>query len=160
MCKKLSSCGSDASAACAPVRGSSAKQYSARQPNCCTLQFNPYLRYDFFTPSAHLEAKTIDLSNCGCNKLFVSVARTAAIASALPDSVPPRPDTSTSWLLSCFSICSAISLLKPYAATGTPPPIVFPTTKISGFRFQSFVQPPGPAQIVCVSSIAKSVPYL
>ena len=47
----------------------------------------------------------------------------------------------------------------PYAALGIPAPRVLPIVTMSGSRPHAFVQPPGPALIVCVSSISSSVPY-
>ena len=43
-------------------------------------------------------------------------------------------------------------------ATGTPAPSDLPIVKMSGVRPQAATQPPGPAEIVCVSSIDSSVP--
>ena len=40
-----------------------------------------------------------------------------------------------------------------------PPPMVLPMTKKSGSRFHAAVAPPGPTQIVCVSSITSKVPW-
>ena len=47
----------------------------------------------------------------------------------------------------------------PYAAAGMPPPMVLPITKKSGSRLHAAVAPPGPTQIVWVSSITSKVPY-
>ena len=53
---------------------------------------------------------------------------------------------------------AAISGVKPYTAAGTPLAIAFPMVSTSGFRRWAAVYPPGPAQIVWVSSITRSVP--
>ena len=55
-------------------------------------------------------------------------------------------------------IRSPISSLNPYVPTGMPPPIVLPMTSMSGSRPQARVAPPGPAQIVWVSSMIRIVP--
>ena len=44
---------------------------------------------------------------------------------------------------------------RPYAAAGTPPPIGLPITSRSGSSPWAAVYPPGPAQIVCVSSMTQ-----
>ena len=49
-------------------------------------------------------------------------------------------------------------LLEP-GGEGIPAPSVLPIVTMSGRRPQARVQPPGPAQIVWVSSITSSVPY-
>ena len=54
---------------------------------------------------------------------------------------------------------SATSALMPYAAHGMPPPIGLPTTTKSGSSPQAAVQPPGPAQSVCVSSMTSSTSW-
>ena len=51
-----------------------------------------------------------------------------------------------------------MSAVIPYAAAGTPPAIGLPITKKSGSRSHAAVHPPGPAQIVCVSSMTSNVP--
>ena len=55
-------------------------------------------------------------------------------------------------------IRSAMSWVKPYVATGMPPPIVLPMTNMSGSSPSARVMPPGPAQIVWVSSMMRIVP--
>ena len=87
-----------------------------------------------------------------------SVARIAASESGLPASVPPMPPTSSSQLDAGRAIRSATSAVMPYAPIGTPPPIALPTSRRSGSRPSAPVQPPGPAQSVCVSSMISSVP--
>ena len=52
------------------------------------------------------------------------------------------------------------SAVRPSAPAGTPPPIALPMTSMSGSRPQACVQPPGPAEKVCVSSMISSVPCL
>ena len=87
-----------------------------------------------------------------------SVARAAAMASALPVRVPPTPEVS---IVSCFtglSSAAATWAVMPYAAIGTPPPMVLPTVTKSGSRPHAAVAPPGPTQMVWVSSITSSVP--
>ena len=55
---------------------------------------------------------------------------------------------------------SATSAVIPYAALGIPAPSVLPIVTKSGSRPHAFVHPPGPALIVWVSSMTRSVPYL
>ena len=86
------------------------------------------------------------------------MARIAASASALPVSVPPTPATSISWPSIGPESRPATSAVMPYAAQGMPPPIALPTTSRSGSSPHADVQPPGPAHIVCVSSITSSTP--
>ena len=48
---------------------------------------------------------------------------------------------------------------SPYAPDGMPPPIALPITTMSGASPPRAVQPPGPAEIVCVSSMMSTAPY-
>ena len=47
----------------------------------------------------------------------------------------------------------------PNVPVGIPPPIAFPIVNISGFNPKSAVIPPGPTEIVWVSSIIQIAPY-
>ncbi|MNE58494.1 hypothetical protein D3C80_1535280 [compost metagenome] len=58
------------------------------------------------------------------------------------------------------SIFSAMSALQPKMPQGTPPAIGLPTTKKSGSRFHSLVQPPMSVEMVWVSSMISRLPYL
>ena len=53
----------------------------------------------------------------------------------------------------------ASSEVMPYAAIGTPPAIGLPMVNRSGSSPQATVAPPGPTQIVWVSSMQSSVPW-
>ncbi len=86
------------------------------------------------------------------------------IASALADSVVPMPLWPWPWLCSLARACaccmaSAICAVQPNTAHGTPPAIGLPSVRKSGSRFHARVQPPGPVEIVCVSSMISSVPW-
>ena len=48
--------------------------------------------------------------------------------------------------------------LNPYAPLAMPAPSVLPIVTKSGCRPQALVQPPGPALMVWVSSMIRSVP--
>ena len=52
-----------------------------------------------------------------------------------------------------------MAALQPKMPHGTPPAIGLPTTKKSGSRFHSWVQPPMPVEMVWVSSMISSEPY-
>ncbi len=52
----------------------------------------------------------------------------------------------------------AIAALQPYTEHGTPPAIGLPRVMKSGSSFQARVQPPGPVEMVWVSSMISSVP--
>ena len=82
----------------------------------------------------------------------------AARARALPERVPPMPLTSESSTRMPAAARAARSRLTPYAAAGTPPAIGLPIVRMSGSRAWAAVYPPGPAQMVCVSSITSRVP--
>ena len=61
------------------------------------------------------------------------VARMAARARALPESVPPTPLTSASALTVIGSeMAEATAWVKPKAAAGTPPAIGLPSVSMSG----------------------------
>ncbi len=109
-------------------------------------------------PAAHRSASGTATAKSSSRSAPDSVARVAAIASALPVRVPPTPATSISCPRIAGSICAATSSVMPYAATGTPPPIGLPTTSRSGSSPQARVAPPGPAHSVCVSSMTSSTP--
>ena len=111
------------------------------------------------TPSVNRSASGTATAKSSSRRAVDRVARTAAIASALPVRVPPTPDTSTSASSIGLSSRSATSAVMPYAATGMPPPIGLPTTTRSGSRPQAAVQPPGPAHRVWVSSMTSSTPW-
>ena len=53
---------------------------------------------------------------------------------------------------------SARSPLTPYAAAGTPPAIGLPIVSMSGRSSWAAVYPPGPVQMVWVSSMTRRVP--
>ena len=91
-------------------------------------------------------------------RLVPSAARIAATDMALPASVPPIPLTSIDGSSKSARTTAATAALSPYAAAGTPPPIGLPITSRSGSRPYAAVYPPGPAQIVWVSSISSNVP--
>jgi hypothetical protein len=90
----------------------------------------------------------------------VSVARIAVSDRTFAASVPPTPPTSESSMPIAASMRAATSSVKPYAADGMPLPIALPTVSTSGSSPFAAVNPPGPEQSVCVSSITSSVPYL
>ena len=58
-----------------------------------------------------------------------------------------------------FFICSAISCVIPKVPVGIPPASALPIVKKSGFKPSAPVIPPGPTEIVWVSSIIRKALY-
>src|SRR5260370_1026696 len=135
-----------------------AKVYSARAPSCGTFQGRLAVRTCSATPSVKRLASGIIFSNAAGVRTCSSVARIAASESALPASVPPMPPTSQSSSCMRAEMRCATSSVQPYVPPGMPLPIGFPKTTKSGSSFHSRVQPPGPAQMVWVSSSMRSAP--
>ena len=108
--------------------------YSARQPSRVTDQGRPCSAIVSATADSKRSPSAIMRSNASSVSTSPSVARTAARDSALPASVPPTPPTSAVSQIVASVIRSATSSVKPYAPTGTPPPIGLPIVSTSGSR--------------------------
>ena len=111
-----------------------------------------------WTPAVYRLARSVMPANAASVSTSVNVARAAASDSALPASVPPTPPVSTRSTPSSDVTRSATAALSPYAPIGMPPPIALPIVTMSGSSDHACVQPPGPAENVCVSSLISSVP--
>ena len=81
-------------------------------------------------------------------------ARESAFAANVPPTPPVSITSSSTWDLISF----AISALIPNAPVGKPPPIALPIVRKSGCNPSCAVIPPGPTEIVCVSSIINFAP--
>ena len=146
--------------ASAPVTGATCpNMYSPRAPNRLQLHGKSNSAIAASTPSDHRVPKSIMRSKFSCVKTCVNVARIAASDKALPAKVPPIPPVSIISSSTIDLILSAIDCVIPNVPVGIPPPIALPIVKKSGFRLRSAVIPPGPTEIVWVSSIIKMVPY-
>ncbi len=159
-CMNVSSSSSTAAAAAAPSRGGGQNQYSARQPSCCTVQSKP-APFD-----RRRDARRSIGSPAG------SSGRSRRRAASSPASPAPRRGPAH---------CPVS--VPPTPATSESCPVIGPTSRlgdrvghaVGGDRAHhrrsacrsrrspdrashAAVQPPGPAQIVCVSSMISSVP--
>ena len=85
-------------------------------------------------------------------------ARSAAICKDEPDKVVPTPECPDGVSARTRSIPRFTSSVKPQTPVGMPPATALPATQMSGSKPKVPVQPPGPVERVCVSSISKRVP--
>ena len=155
-----SSSKSPASAASLPVLGAVAwNKYSPRAPSREQYQGNSNSLIAASTPSHQRFPSGTILANASSVKTFVSVARIAAKLIEFPAKVLPIPPVSIISRDVLSAICAAISRVIPNVPVGIPPAIALPIVKISGFNPCNAVIPPGPTEIVCVSSMIQTAPY-
>ena len=132
--------------------------YSALAPSRLTVHPSWYLLIVFSTPSAHWFPSLIMRSKLSLVNTLLSVAFIAARDRALAAKVPPTPPVSITSSSTSLLIAAATLAFIPNAPVGNPPPIAFPIVKKSGSRPSSAVIPPGPTEIVCVSSTINIAP--
>ena len=151
---------SPAAFASAPVVGALvAKMYSPRAPRRFTVHGRSNSLIDASTPSDQRVPKSIIRSKFSWVNTCVNVARIDASDKALPANVPPIPPVSIISNSTILFIESAIAAVIPYVPVGIPPAMALPIVKKSGFKPRSAVIPPGPTDIVWVSSMIKRDPY-
>ncbi len=159
-CIYCSNSKSPASAACLPLIGAlDANMYSALAPNRFTVQLSLYLLMLCSTPSAQRFPSFIIRSKFSAVKTLLKVARIAASDNAFAARVPPTPPVSITSSSTKFLIESATCFCMPNAPVGKPPPMALPMVRKSGHRPNWAVIPPGPTEIVWVSSIISKASY-
>ena len=133
--------------------------YSPRAPKRLQCQSKSNSAIAASTPSLQRSPSAIIDSNASAVNTSLKVARIAASDIALPANVLPIPPVSIISSSTNFLIEFATSSVIPNVPTGLPPAIALPIVKKSGFRPRSNVIPPGPTEIVWVSSMINSAPY-
>ena len=144
------------SAACLPVIGAlPLKMYSPRAPSRLQCQSRSNSAIAASTPSHQRLPRAIIFSKLAGVNTSVSVAFIAAKESPLPANVPPIPPKSIISNSTIFVMASAISCVMPNVPVGIPAASALPMVRKSGFKPRSLVIPPGPTEMVWVSSMIK-----
>ena len=133
--------------------------YSPRAPKRLQCQSKSNSAIAASTPSLQRSPSAIISLNAAAVSTSLNVARIAASDIAFPANVLPIPPVSMISSTTSFLIELATSSVIPKVPTGIPPAIALPIVKKSGFRPRSCVIPPGPTEMVWVSSMINSAPY-